>query len=46
MLRSAETRSVQGEDVSAELDSLWVFEGAAPEGEPTPPTSWSWTSCV
>ncbi len=37
MLRSAETRSVQGEDVAAELDSLWIFPGSPPTGELTPP---------
>jgi arylsulfatase A-like enzyme len=37
MLRASETRTVQGEEVAAELDSIWVFEGEAPEGELSPP---------
>lgn len=36
MLRSARTRAVQGEEVSAELDSIWVMR-SPPEGEIEPP---------
>lgn len=37
MLRSAETRMIQGEEVTAEIDSIWVMPGTPPEGELTPP---------
>ncbi|MGE0785553.1 MAG: sulfatase [Sandaracinaceae bacterium] len=37
MLRAAETQPIQGEDVAAELDSLWIFRGTAPTGELHPP---------
>lgn len=37
MLRASETRTVQGEAVAAEIDSIWIFEGSVPQGELTPP---------
>ena len=37
MLRAAETRTVQGEEIAAEVDSIWVMPGTPPEGELHPP---------
>jgi len=33
MLRTSDTRSVQGEDVAAEIDSIWVMPADAPDGD-------------
>ena len=37
MLRSSDTRTVQGEEVAAEIDSIWVLPETVPEGELDPP---------
>ncbi|MFK7987860.1 MAG: sulfatase [Sandaracinaceae bacterium] len=33
MLRAAETRSVEGEDVAAEVDSIWILPSEVPDGD-------------
>jgi len=37
MLRSSGTRTVQGEEVAAEIDSIWVLPSEVPSGELTAP---------
>lgn len=37
MLRAADTRTIQGEEVAAEIDSIWVMPGGPPDSDPTPP---------
>ncbi|MEZ4337649.1 MAG: sulfatase [Sandaracinaceae bacterium] len=37
MLRAASTQTVQGEDVAAEIDSIWWLPGEVPSGDLEPP---------